>query len=69
MSRARGRGRHEPRVRLGMDELTASFNAATDSTCRCIARGNADGTVSVCDLPETRENLRSIGLDWESPPP
>jgi hypothetical protein len=57
----------EPLVRLGMDEMVSSLNAATDAAGRYLAWGNADGTVSVCDLTETRKRLRTIYLDWDPP--
>ncbi|PWT79508.1 MAG: hypothetical protein C5B44_06770 [Acidobacteria bacterium] len=51
------------RVNLGLDSellLAPCF----DSTGRWLAWGNMDGTVSVCDLKEVRDQLGRLGLGW-----
>jgi WD40 repeat protein len=56
------RGR-TPLVVLG-GETTASFPPVFSRDGRLLAWSNADGTVSVCDLPDLRERLSEVGLGW-----
>jgi serine/threonine-protein kinase len=57
-------GRADPLVRFGLDKDATGVTIAVDASGRFAAWGNADGTVSLCDLQETRNQLRSINLDW-----
>jgi WD40 repeat protein len=60
------RGRTEPLITLGIDfsdfdSKFPQFNLAGTH----LAWGNADGTVTVCDLPEINRRLKQVGLEWE----
>jgi hypothetical protein len=58
------RGRTEPLIALGIDSSDfrfPQFNLAGTH----LAWGNADGTVTVCNLPEINRRLSEVGLGWE----
>jgi serine/threonine protein kinase/WD40 repeat protein len=48
---------------LGMDTIP-SFRPILSRDGSLLAWSNADGTVSVCDLPQLRERLSGAGLEW-----
>jgi hypothetical protein len=57
------RGEQRPLVTLAPYDLLSGgqlFNVAGTH----IAWGNADGTVTVCDIQEIRRRLAAVGLGW-----
>jgi len=54
---------HDPVIGLGID-TRPNYRPASSRDGRFIAWGNADGSVTVCDLPRIRERLRTIDLGW-----
>jgi WD40 repeat protein len=57
------RGDASARLVLGM-ETAPAFRPVLSRDGRLLAWSNADGTVSVCDLPQLRERLSGAGLEW-----
>lgn len=55
--------RDKLRANLGLD-ADSHFWPCFDQAGRWLAWGNADGTVSLCDLPEIRLQLSRSNLDW-----
>jgi WD40 repeat protein len=51
-----------PLIVLGIDRRISSIVMQFDREGRRVAWGNADGTVSVCDLEEIRNRLAGLGL-------
>jgi hypothetical protein len=52
-----------PLVVLGLDDSPTPF-ALFDRSGDLVARGNADGTVTLCRLAAVRARLAEIGLGW-----
>jgi WD40 repeat protein len=57
------RGGASAQLVLGMDTIP-SFRPILSRDGSLLAWSNADGTVSVCDLPQLRERLSGAGLEW-----
>jgi WD40 repeat protein len=57
------RGDSSPRVLLGI-ETTTSIRPLFSPDGEILSWSNADGSVSVCSLPQLRERLAQVGLDW-----
>jgi WD40 repeat protein len=57
------RGGASAQLVLGMDTIS-SFRPILSRDGSLLAWSNADGTVSVCDLPQLRERLSGAGLEW-----
>jgi hypothetical protein len=52
-----------PLVTLGIDVVASNF-VQFDPRGTQLAWGNADGTVTVCNLEEIRDRLSRAGLQW-----
>jgi hypothetical protein len=52
-------------VTFGIDMRVRSALDGFSPDGKLLAWGNADGTVSVCDLGEANRRLREVGLAWE----
>jgi len=59
-----GGAKEIPAVTVGIDWETGSAQFSPNG--ETIAWGNADGTVTLCDLKQVREHLQQIGLSWPS---
>ena len=53
-----------PVVTLGIDNPPSSIVPEFNRSGTHVAWGNADGTVSLCDIQKVRERLGKVGLDW-----
>jgi hypothetical protein len=53
-----------PLVTLGIDSLVTSVQSPFSMDGNRVAWGSADGSVTVCDLPEVQKRLDAIGLGW-----
>jgi hypothetical protein len=58
------RGDAGPLVELGMDSPISSYLASFNAAGTHAAWGNADGTVTVCNLAEVRRRLDLLRLAW-----
>jgi serine/threonine protein kinase/WD40 repeat protein len=58
------RGEADPLVTLGTDTLIAGDLAVFNVSGTHVAWGNADGTVTLCDIQEVRRRLAAVGLGW-----
>jgi serine/threonine protein kinase/WD40 repeat protein len=57
------RGEEDAVVTLGTDNLNAGGQRFTPTGTH-VLWGNADGTVTVCDIPEIQRRLAAVGLGW-----
>lgn len=59
-----GRGGETPLFVLPIEQSGADNVPRFSSDGNLFAWGNADGTVSLCNLPEVREHLAMLGMAW-----
>jgi hypothetical protein len=45
-------------------ELPVVFREDFEQESSLLAWGNTDGSVITCNLPQIRERLATVGLDW-----
>jgi serine/threonine protein kinase/WD40 repeat protein len=57
-------GEQEPFIRLGLGQPVVAEEAQFNQTGTHLAWGNADGTVTVCDLEKVRRRLDELELGW-----
>jgi hypothetical protein len=58
------RGDATPFVTLGIDATFSSVVFPFSRDGRFLAWGNADGSVTVCNLEEVQRRLKEVGLGW-----
>ena len=58
------RGEERPLVTLALYDLRSGTRALFNVAGTHVAWGNADGTVTVCEIQEVRRRLAAVGLGW-----
>ena len=53
-----------PAVILGIDLLATAVQPQFSADGNLLAWGNADGSVTICDMPEVQRRLADVGLGW-----